>query len=62
MASAYQPTTIQKEESETAESSGFCNPFQGRRQHRYDLGDRQPKDDERNETQVDKRNERVNQW
>ena len=61
MAGAYQPTTVQNEETDDDERTLFCNPFHGRREgdlekargHRR----RQSKKDFDAEGQ-----ERVNQW
>lgn len=38
MASAYQPTTVQKEDREDDSDTVFCNPFHGRRHHDFENG------------------------
>lgn len=60
MAGAYQPTTVRNEEIDDNESTGFCNPFLGRRHHDLETGHhnqhvaRQKSDGDRHE--------HVNQW
>ncbi|PFX30963.1 inactive rhomboid protein 1-like isoform X1 [Stylophora pistillata] len=48
MADAYQPTTVQRQDSEGNERTAFCNPFQGRRHFDLENGhehERENKDD-----------------
>lgn len=56
MASAYQSTTVQKEEREDNRGVGFCNPFHGRRHHDFDHGH------EAREDSDGEQNDSVNQW
>lgn len=59
MASAYQPTTVQKEERDSDRGTGFCNPFHGRRhQHDFDHEVHEARED----SDEDQRNDGVNQW
>lgn len=55
MASAYQPTTVQKEEREDDSGTAFCNPFQGRRHHE---NERRPN----REYEARERNDGATQW
>lgn len=57
MASAYQPTTVQKEEREDDSGTAFCNPFQGRR-HRDFENERRPN----REYEARERNDGATQW
>lgn len=60
MAGAYQPTTVQRQESEENEGTGFCNPFHGRRH--FDLENGQQHERENRGESEGARHDRVNQW
>ena len=60
MASAYQPTTVQKEEREDDSDTAFCNPFHGRRHHDFANERRQNRE---HEARRDREGEDgANQW
>ena len=59
MASAYQPTTVQKEEREDDSGTTFCNPFQGRRHRDFENERRQNAE---RDHEASERNNGVNQW
>ncbi|KAJ7362025.1 hypothetical protein OS493_013113 [Desmophyllum pertusum] len=61
MASAYQSTTVAKEEREDSRGTGFCNPFHGRRHHDLENG-HQEREGTSGDEAVGERNDRVNQW
>lgn len=62
MASAYQPTTVQKEEREDDGATAFCNPFHGRRHRGLENERRQNRQHEATSNRNREENDGVNQW
>lgn len=62
MTSAYQPTTVQKEERDDDGATAFCNPFHGRRHPDFENERRQNLEHEARSNRDREGNDGVNQW
>ena len=62
MASAYQPTTIEKEDREDDSGTASCNPFHGRRHNDFANERRQNRDHEARSNRDREGNDGANQW